>query len=191
VQRNTILIVDDEEVIRKTIRSDLRAEGYLVETADSGEEACSCLEKQHFDLVVSDLMMEGIGGLEVLQEAKKVDPDMAVIILTGFGDMNSAIDALRLGADDYLLKPCNAEELQHRISQCLEKYEMRKKIRLYEDILPICSSCRRIRDDSGVKHGQGEWMILDTYLRRKTNVQMSHSICEECMKKLYPELCDD
>ena len=74
-------------------------------------------------------MMEGIGGLELLAEIKKKSPDIPVIIMTGYGELDSAIEALRLGAADYLLKPCNNEELILRVGNCIDKVELQKNIR--------------------------------------------------------------
>ena len=82
------------------------------------------LEKTKFDLVITDLMMPGIDGFGVLKAVKKLAPQTSVIILTGYGDMRAAIDALRLGADDFTLKPCEVDELVFRIRRCLEKQSL-------------------------------------------------------------------
>lgn len=103
----SILLVDEEEFILNTFGKDLRHENYDVTLATSGEEAIALLQDSHFDLLVTDLVMPGVDGIGVLQEAKKHLPDICKIILTGYGDMTSAIEALRLGADDYMLKPCD------------------------------------------------------------------------------------
>lgn len=117
----SILFVDDEDVIRKSFQRELQMEGFAVTVAAGGEEAIGALEKDTFDLVITDLMMPGIDGFGVLKAAKKLAPLTSVIILTGYGDMTSAIDALRLGADDFTLKPCEVEELVFRIRRCLER----------------------------------------------------------------------
>ena len=106
-----ILVIDDEARLVNLVRGYLEQEGYEVMMASSGEEAIGELQNSHFDLVISDLAMPGANGIAVLNEAKKTNPDIIAIILTGYGDMTSAIEALRLGADDYLLKPCDTEEL--------------------------------------------------------------------------------
>lgn len=117
----SILLVDDEEVIRKSFARELQMEHFAVTAVASGSEAITALENGQFDLVITDLMMPGIDGLGVLKAAKAVAPLTNVIILTGYGDMESAIDALRLGADDFVRKPCEVEELVFRIQHCLEK----------------------------------------------------------------------
>jgi signal transduction histidine kinase len=127
--REAVLVVDDEETIRETLSMLLSAEGFTVASAVSGEEALSLLKKQPFNLVITDLIMEGTGGIEVLKATKTFSPETGVIILTGFGDMDSAITALRLGADEYLLKPCETEELLFRINRCLEKQDLVQELR--------------------------------------------------------------
>jgi len=117
----SILFIDDEDVIRKSFQRELQIEGFAVTVAAGGEEAIGALEKDAYDLVITDLMMPGIDGFGVLKAAKKLAPLTSVIILTGYGDMTSAIDALRLGADDFTLKPCEVEELVFRIRRCLER----------------------------------------------------------------------
>jgi signal transduction histidine kinase len=127
--REAVLVVDDEETIRETLSMLLTAEGFTVTSAVSGEEALGLLKKQPFNLVITDLIMEGAGGIEVLKATKTFSPETGVIILTGFGDMDSAITALRLGADEYLLKPCETEELLFRINRCLEKQDLVQELR--------------------------------------------------------------
>ena len=79
-----------------------------------------------------------------------------VIVLTGFGDMLSAIEALRSQADDYMLKPCESGEMFFRVERCLEKLELARKIHLYQKILPMCCVCKKIRDDTGKVPGRGD-----------------------------------
>lgn len=183
-----LLIVDDEEIIRITFSRYLKKEGYEVETAESVSEALKKFNIFFYDLVVTDLVMEDRNGIELLKEIKKINPDTPVIILTGYGDMNSAVDALRNNADDYLLKPCNMEELNIIIRRCIEKSAMQRKIQLYETILPICCVCKKIRDDSGKEHGKGEWFDFDAFLHKKTGILPSHGYCPECAAKTKKEM---
>jgi YesN/AraC family two-component response regulator len=125
--------------------------------------------------------MPGVDGIRVLRLAKTIGSEVCVIILTGYGDMTSAIDALRLGADDYLLKPCDPDELLTRITRCLEKQEAFRKVKLYENILPVCMYCKDIRDDTGTERGEGKWMCMEEYLHRKTGIESSHTYCPRCL----------
>ena len=116
-----ILLVDDEEIIRLTVGNNLREAGYDVEVAENGRQACAMLDKKTYDLVLTDLVMEGGDGLQVLKKAKSVDLLCCVILMTGYGSMSSAILALRDGAVDYILKPFENDELLFRISRCMQK----------------------------------------------------------------------
>lgn len=124
----SILLVDDENLIRKAFTRDLKAEHFAVTAVAGGQEAINALEHEQYDLVITDLMMPDVDGYAVLKTAKRLAPETSVIILTGYGDMRSAIDALRLGADDFTLKPCEIEELIFRIRRCLEKRSLLQRL---------------------------------------------------------------
>ena len=119
--QKSLLLVDDEPLIRESLARELASATLAVTVAASGEEAVARLGREWFDVVVSDLVMPGLDGFQVLKAAKGRDRAIAVILLTGFGDMDTAIDALRLGADDFLRKPCEVDELCWRIGNCLKK----------------------------------------------------------------------
>ena len=141
-----ILLVDDDLLILQAISSSLEQEGYNVTTADNGEKAIELIKENNFDLILTDLVMEPVDGMGVLKKAKEINPESIVIILTGYGDLISAIEALRLDADDYLLKPCESEEISFGISSLLEKMELKRKVKAYETIVPVCCVCKSIRD---------------------------------------------
>jgi len=124
----SILFADDEKLIRNSFARDLRTEGFTVTAVADGREAIDALKQGTYDLVVTDLMMPEVDGFSVLKAAKELATPTSVIILTGYGDMQSAIDALRLGADDFTLKPCEAEELVFRIRRCLEKRSLLQQL---------------------------------------------------------------
>ncbi len=183
-----ILLVDDEEIIRKSFRKAFEPETYAVTTAASGQEAITILGNDQFDIVLTDLVMQEIDGIDVLKETKKLNPQAGTIILTGYGDMASAIEALRLGADDYLLKPCDADELLLRIARCLEKQEAFRKVKLYENILPICMYCKNIRDDTGAEPGSGKWIAIEQYMLAKNGTLMSHTFCPQCRERAEKDM---
>lgn len=179
-----ILLVEDEPLARRTLSRALEVAGYETIALADGTEAVTRLRDERFDVVVTDLVMEGVSGVEVLRRAKELDPDTSVMVMSGYCDVNSAIDALRLGAEDYLAKPFDYEEFLLRLARCAEKRDLRRKLKIYEDILPVCAGCRRIRDDTGVEPGDGRWMALEEYLVRKTGIRVSHGYCPECADKL-------
>src|SRR5437868_1823893 len=109
--RPRILVVDDEKVIRDMLADFLGMEGYVVRTAEDGTSALGELSKGHYDLVISDLKMPKMGGIALLEEISKTAPDALTVIMTGFGTVETAIDAMKRGAYDYVLKPFKLDEV--------------------------------------------------------------------------------
>ncbi|HHJ07496.1 MAG TPA: response regulator transcription factor [Anaerolineae bacterium] len=118
-----ILIIDDEENIRFVLERALRRAGYVLDSAANGAEALQKLNNAAlpYDLLILDLQMQPVDGLPVLQAAIEQDPDVIVIILTAHGTLESAVEALRLGAFDYLFKPATPEAIRRRVSEGLQK----------------------------------------------------------------------
>ncbi|GAB6144465.1 sigma-54-dependent transcriptional regulator [Desulfocicer niacini] len=106
-----ILIVDDEEAMRESLSAWLMREGYRIKTAGSGRDALDCLEKHSCELVLVDMRMPGMDGLELLEEIKTAHPGTMVVMITAYGSIESAIKAMKQGASDYLLKPFDPEQL--------------------------------------------------------------------------------
>ncbi|MBI2457013.1 MAG: sigma-54-dependent Fis family transcriptional regulator [candidate division NC10 bacterium] len=118
----SILVVDDEAAMRLLVTSVLRDEGHDVTSAASGEEALQLVAKRHYHLIITDLKMPGISGLEVLETVRRDDPETAVILLTAFGTVEGAVEAMRKGAAHYLLKPlANPDELRLAVRRVLEE----------------------------------------------------------------------
>ena len=115
-----ILIVDDEKIMRESLAGWLLRDGHDVETAKSGEEALEKLNATHYNILLLDIKMEGISGLDVLKHVKENDPDVAVVMITAYGSISTAIDAMKNGAADYLLKPFDPNELGVLIEKILE-----------------------------------------------------------------------
>src|SRR5438552_18037585 len=116
----TILIVEDEEKMRRLFDLVLRPEGYHLLQADSGEAALKLLEEGGVDLVLSDLQMAKVSGLEVLEHVIRGYPDLPVVIITGYGTVKSAVEAMKKGAFDYISKPVDNDELKIVIRRALE-----------------------------------------------------------------------
>jgi signal transduction histidine kinase len=115
-----LLVVDDEESLRITTAAILENEGYIVDTASSGDEAVALLNDTDYDLVLTDLHMEGGDGLSVLSQIRRHAPLTISVVLTGFASVESAIAALQEGAYDYLVKPCDIESMKHTIRRGVE-----------------------------------------------------------------------
>ncbi|GAB7022374.1 response regulator [Salidesulfovibrio brasiliensis] len=116
-----ILLVDDEAGFTDVLTKRMSKRGFEVVSADSGTEAIRILRKEDFDVVVLDLKMEDMDGIEVLQVIRKMVPELPVIMLTGHGSETAAKDGLRYGAYDYLLKPCDLDELMAKIREAAKK----------------------------------------------------------------------
>jgi DNA-binding NtrC family response regulator len=116
-----VLLVDDEEEFLTTLASRLEIRGMNVVTVTRGEQAVTTVDAQAFDLVVIDLSMPGIDGLETLKRIKARQPDTEIIILTGQGSIRAGIEAMKLGAEDFLQKPVNIAELVEKISEAKDK----------------------------------------------------------------------
>jgi len=147
--KSRILLVDDEEPIRHSLGEILRLEGYEVVTAESGEVAVQDLMNESFDLVLLDLKMPGMSGLEVLDFINKSAPDTKVILLTAHGSLESAIEALHQGAHDYLLKPATSRSILSSIESALARRADQQRKRLLLDQLG--TSIQRLRDAEGVE----------------------------------------
>ena len=120
-----LLIVDDEEKFIEVLKDRLTRKGLHVEAVTSGIEAIKLVEELEFDVALFDVMMDKIDGLELLEKAKKIQPDMEVIMLTGYGTIESAIEAMRSGAYDYLSKPVNPIELELVLKRAAEKKRLK------------------------------------------------------------------
>jgi len=119
-----ILLVDDEKSVSSTISMFLKKEGYRVEESSSGKEAVEKLKTKFFDLVITDLKMKPIDGLQVLRETKNINPLTEVILMTGFGTVESGVEAMRLGAYDYIQKPFDKEEFVILVGKALERKQL-------------------------------------------------------------------
>ena len=119
--QKSILLIDDEKILLEAVSDDLKESGYKVTTTESGEEGLRSFKILQHDLVIVDLKMENMDGLEVSRKIKELNPETPVMILTGYGSMETAIEALRLDLDDYVLKPVNRDDLFEKIQGCLER----------------------------------------------------------------------
>jgi two-component system, NtrC family, response regulator HydG len=126
--KGQVIVIDDDEGNRRSTELALRKDGYTVVSFAAGEEGVEHLRNQGADLVITDLRMPGMGGLEVLRQAKEVDPGVAILMITGFGSVESAVDAMKQGADDYLQKPVNLVELRKRVEVAVEKRRLSQEV---------------------------------------------------------------
>ncbi|MBF4692577.1 sigma-54-dependent transcriptional regulator [Fusibacter ferrireducens] len=128
-----ILIIDDEEIMRLTLREGLSDLGYDIETAASGGEAIQKLKQFEPDVILLDMRLGSESGLEIAKKIKMTDEYVEIIIMTAYADINTAIEAIKLGATDYIKKPLDLDEIQVNISRAIASQSLKKKLKLYEE----------------------------------------------------------
>ena len=121
VMTANILVVDDEENAREGLSRILSKEGYAVETAANGKEAIDTIKRHNFDLVITDMRMPLMDGFEVLREIKRMKDNIGVIMITAYGEVESYLEAMNMGAFEYINKPVRVNELKRVITKVLEE----------------------------------------------------------------------
>lgn len=144
-----ILIIDDDPNLLDTLSEVLREEGYQVGTAVTGEDGLSILKRENYDLVLLDIRLPGLDGEVVMREIYNYHPDTEMIIISGYGSLESAITAIRLGVKDYFIKPYQVDDLLKAVYQALTQKETRarKEVLLNQ----LASSLEQLRDLEGIR----------------------------------------
>lgn len=137
-----ILVVDDELGLREMLEFELGERGYRVATASNGEEALEKIRAEKFQLVISDIRMPRMGGMEMLDAIKKTDPGVEVIMSTGFGTIETAVSAMKKGAYDFIQKPFNLDEILALVEKALEKNELKVVLGMYETSKAVMASLK-------------------------------------------------
>lgn len=155
-----ILIVDDEAHQRELLQGSIAREGYSVKTASSGEEAVELVKTEGFDVAMVDLKMTGMDGISTLKQIKEVDPDTSVIIMTAYGTVETAVDAMKEGAFDYLTKPLNETEVKLILKREVERRAILAENRLLREELE-----EKFSPENIVAESQGMKEVLSTVAR--------------------------
>ena len=134
-QKKRVLVVDDEEGMRQILTEYLDEFGYDVVCAVNGQEAIQKYKSRHFDIVLSDLVMSPMGGLELLGEIRKVDPEAVFIMMTGYPSLNSAMDAMKRGARDYITKPFNIDEIRLKIDRVFLERSLKGRLKNVQGVI--------------------------------------------------------
>jgi len=148
-----ILIVDDELIMRESLAGWLERDGHKVDKAAGGEEALEKCEKTRYDILLLDIKMEGMSGLEVLKKVKENDPDVSVVMITAYGSIPSAIEAMKSGAYEYLLKPFDPDELMMLIEKIIEHQAERRETQFLREQYKERTRFENMIGQSGVLQG--------------------------------------
>jgi DNA-binding response OmpR family regulator len=130
-----VLVVDDEGANRYSVSKTLQRVGYVVNESASGEEALEMIKNQHYDVVLTDIRMPGLDGVELLRRIKEEAPDAIVILMTAYASLGTAVEALRLGAHDYLIKPSSSQDIRQSVSRGVERAQNLKRRRALLDAI--------------------------------------------------------
>ncbi len=172
-------MVDDELNICNLLREVLSQEGYVIETCQAGQEALKKTEARNYDMLISDLKMPGISGIELIRSVKAASPDTATVLVTGYATVETAVEALRYGADDYVTKPFNIEELRKVVSRGLESRQLRRKNQeLVEMLRSANEELQRRKDDLSQEMVRTSESLLSTNRRLELRVQQLNTIME-------------
>ena len=166
VKQGKVLIVDDEKSMRMTLAEILRLEGYEVTPVEDGQRALAQLARHEFDVMLLDLMMPGMSGLEVLEKVREAGWDVEVVLLTAYSSVESAVSALRHGAADYLVKPASAPDIIAAVDRALERRRQRLKQRkLVEELMktlhgeePVSDAVVRQRAEKRIPLAADAWV---------------------------------
>src|SRR5512145_2490805 len=130
-----VLVVDDEGAIRYSVSKTLQRIGYEVDEAATGEEALDMMGKREYDVILTDIRMPGLTGVELLKRIKDQSPDAIVILMTGYASLGTAVESLRLGAHDYLIKPSSSQDIRQSVARGVERSRNLKRRRALLDAI--------------------------------------------------------
>jgi len=160
-----ILVVDDELIVRDSIKDWLEDEGFAVDTAESGPMALELLSKEPYHLMLTDIKMPGMDGVEVLQKAKQDYPDLCVVMMTAYATVETAVEAMKIGALDYLLKPFDLDTLVPMVVRIYQDIELTKEPRMDVGAIVLCGGTDYFDPASGINtYGYGHYPNVVTSL---------------------------
>ncbi len=126
--KGKILVVDDEKLVRWSLQEDFQKEGYRVDVAEEGAEAIAKCETDSYDLVFLDIRLPDLNGIEVLKKIKQIDPNLIVMMMTAYGDIETVVEAMKAGAYDYISKPFNVNDVRTRMVRTLENLRLKEEV---------------------------------------------------------------
>jgi|GEM_PF-4534532 len=185
---HTILAAIHDGLLRRAVTSALISDGHRVEPVKTTGEGMALLNKQRFDLVLSELSAEELNGIALAGKAKERDPLVGVILLAGYHDEAPLKPETLRHADEFLLPPYEKRELYFRIELALLRRAMRKQ-QPGTTLVSVCSNCKKARErGQGAGGGSDRWVPLDLFLDRHTSWAVSHGLCPECAGNLDDQI---
>ena len=162
----------------------LERAGHEVTACADGALAWEALRQQPFPLLVADCMMPEIDGFELCRKVRGVQRRYTyIILLTAYGGRDNYMKGMDAGADDFLTKPCDFEELKARLRVAERILGLQEEVRQLTGMLPICAYCKRVRE------ADTEWVSIETFVSRRSDASFSHTVCPQCFhEQLTPEL---
>ncbi len=189
-----ILIIEDEKEIRDGLAEVLEDGGFLVDSAENGQLGLEKIGKKDFDVIVTDLIMPVVGGMEVLRETKRIKPHSRVILITAFATIDNAVEAMKAGASDYITKPFRIDEVQTKIRKVLAEAEFDKPQIFDSDLIKAISNQTR-KDAVKLLYKAGRLKFTEiqrglgiedaTRLNFHMRVMKEHKIIEQDREKFY------
>jgi sigma-B regulation protein RsbU (phosphoserine phosphatase) len=182
-----ILIAEDDPVSCLALTESLKNLGHEVVATENGRDAWTVFLREHLQLLISDWMMPHIDGLELCRMIRSENRTKYtyIILLTALGGKGSYLEGMKAGADDFITKPFDVDELAARLHVADRILNLQAEVKQLQRLLPICSYCRRIRDKSNV------WTGLEEYIGKQTETSFTHSVCPDCYEtELAPELAE-
>ncbi len=163
-----ILIVEDEKILRISLADALKGEGYTVLAVPNGEEALSAIRKGAFSLIVTDIRLPNIGGMEILRQSLQMSPATPVVMMTGYGNIKDAVESMRIGAFDYITKPFDLDEMFVTVNKALEVHSITEEnIRLKKELNTHFSAGKIIGESKAM---QVIFALLDKISRTESSV---------------------
>ena len=190
-----ILVTEDDEKMRNGLVEILKEEGYNVDSADNGQKGLELIKKKDYDVVLTDLIMPVMGGMELLRNIEQIKPGTSVIIITAFGTIENAVEAIKVGASDYITKPFKIDEVQSKIKKVLAEREFEKSPHIMDsNIIKAISNPIR-KDTVELLAGAGKLKFTDiknmlkiddaTKLSFHLRVLKFHNLIEQDSEKVY------
>ena len=199
MNKEKILVIDDEAGIRSSLKGILEDEGYSVKAVVTGEEALKLLQKDNFDLILLDIWLPEMNGIEILKKIKKMDENPQVVMISGHGTVETAVEAIKLGAHDFLEKPLSLEKviltvknsfIQKKLEE--ENIQLRESIRLKHHLIGKSHPVQKLRDQEGSPDQCPGSDLRRRWNRERTRCQIDSSEELEKKQKIYPDkLCSD